>query len=285
MKVASSDVAVAIIFGRAKSKNEKYSFVQVITGNDSFSINFDYNDFVTTKRPFSVRIGNNTISLGGANMDIVGLNYIKCRITFNSVTPIKYDAMGPFKFFPFMECKHKVISIDQKVSGSININGSELNFTNAAGYIEGDFGLSFPKKYFWSQCNKFSGIDNLSVMGSCGLISYLGFRFNGTICIINSNGREYRLATYLGARVRVFTDNKLVVKQRGKMLEIESLNMNKKGHELLAPNHGEMNRAILESVQTAVRFKFSIRNRILFDVIGDCAAFEYSRELLTRTKI
>ena len=201
---------------------------------------------------------------------------IEWGIKYGEFTPIKYDAMGPFKFFPFMECKHKVVSMNHRASGKILINGHEFIFENADGYIEGDSGRSFPKKYFWSQCNTFKDIDNLSVMASCARIPYLGLKFTGTICIIHLDGREYRLATYLGARVKAFSKDKLVIKQGRKLLEIHVPSPDKNAWELLAPVHGKMDRIIKESIASIVHYKFSIGGKIIFDVASDWAAFEYS---------
>ena len=52
--------------------------------------------------------------------------------------------MGPFSFVPFMECYHGVVNIDHKISGSLMINNEEIDFTDGYGYIEKDWGKSFP---------------------------------------------------------------------------------------------------------------------------------------------
>ena len=36
--------------------------------------------------------------------------------------------MGPFAFFPFMECYHGIVSMDHQVFGKLEINGEIVNF-------------------------------------------------------------------------------------------------------------------------------------------------------------
>lgn len=63
--------------------------------------------------------------------------------------------MGPFSYVPFMECNHVILSMKNNANGHININDNMLNFDNGIGYIEKDWGCSFPKKYIWCQGNNF----------------------------------------------------------------------------------------------------------------------------------
>ena len=226
-------------------------------------------------------------------------------IKVNGLTPIKYDAMGPFKYFPFMECRHSVQSMNHRATGKITIrpkNGQTqtFDFTNGHGYIEGDRGHSFPTRYFWTQCNVWEypchsvtsaerthseesqGRDRqpLSIMATCARIPYLGLKFWGAICIIHYSGKEYRLASYLGARIKQFDRDKIVVTQglgkRRKTLTVTILDPNKNIHALQAPIKGRFTRTIYESVFTAVRYKFTIGETTLFDVTSNAAAYEYS---------
>jgi len=272
-KTTDKTNSVGVIFGKNKSRKNSSSFIQVITADRAYNAVFHYKDYKVTKRPFSVSIGNNTADTVGLHLD---LDDIKANLSFGEFSPIKGDAMGYFRFFPFMECKHKVVSMNHTATGKMQLGDKEIVFDNAKGYIEGDSGKSFPKKYFWSQCNLFSDFDNLSVMASCARIPYLGIRFTGTICIIHHNGKEYRLATYKRAKVKNFEENKLVIKQGKKILEITVPDTDKNRHNLFAPNRGKMDRFIKETVTTSVHYKFTIGGKVIFDTSSDNAAFEFS---------
>ena len=61
-------------------------------------------------------------------MDTPGLN-VNGRLDFGTLTPIKYDIMGPFALVPFMECRHSVISMRHPVWGALfheNIYGHNV---------------------------------------------------------------------------------------------------------------------------------------------------------------
>lgn len=86
----------------------------------------------------------------------------------------------------------------------------QLCFRNAWGYWEGDSGRSFPKEYIWTQCFFPGGALMLSVAD----IPIAGIRFTGIIGVVLWQGKEYRIATYLGARV-VKIENKMVRVKQG----------------------------------------------------------------------
>ncbi len=88
--------------------------------------------------------------------------------------------MGWYAFVPFMECYHAVIGFDHPLEGKININGNEIDFTGGRGYIEKDYGKSFPSYYIWMQSNHFE-TEEISVMASVAKIPWLGSSFDGFV--------------------------------------------------------------------------------------------------------
>ncbi|MCL2229157.1 MAG: hypothetical protein FWC00_05020 [Firmicutes bacterium] len=279
VKCVDDKFVTAVIFGRNVAKKDSVSFVQVITRDSAHWFEFDQKEYNSDKKQFRVSIGNNVVSKEGMTLDLDnGLVKIKCDLKFGPFSPIKYDAMGFFRFFPFMECRHRITSMNHMVSGAFSIDESEHIFDEADGYIEGDWGRSFPKKYLWSQCNSFSENKDLSIAAMCATIPYMGLRFRGKICVIHFEGKEYRLATYRGARVRALEDNRLVVTQgfgrRKKRLEITAVESAQNLNELFAPIRGKMTRIIKETIITTVRYDFTIGGKVIFDVTSDISAFE-----------
>ncbi|MEA4895748.1 MAG: hypothetical protein VB064_10860, partial [Oscillospiraceae bacterium] len=169
---------------------------------------------------------------------------------------------------PLMECRHSVFSVMHKVSGKIELNGRKLDFDSGTGYIEGDRGCSFPKRYLWSQCLH----GDISLMLSVAEIPFMGFRFTGIIGIVNIGGQEYRIATYLGAKPVFVGSGAAVIRQRGYSLAVQKIDG--KGELLAAPLKGAMSRRIHESISSSVRFRFSRGKSVLFDFTDDHASFE-----------
>ena len=152
---------------------------------------------------------------------------------------------------------------------NVDINGQEYSFQNALGYWEGDRGKSFPKRYIWTQCCFPEG----SLMLSVADIPMAGSYFTGIIGFVLWKGKEYRIATYLGARV-VQIQNKIVRIIQGS-LELEVRLLKVSSRPLKAPKDGDMMRTIHESAACRVYYRFCVRTGTLFCFETDRASFEY----------
>jgi hypothetical protein len=162
-----------------------------------------------------------------------------------------------------------------KVNGRVQINGKQIDFTDGTGYIESDRGTSFPKRYAWTQCCWHDELP-CSVMLSVADIPFLGGSFTGIIGAVSWRGQEYRIATYLGAKLVFLYRGRISVVQDKYMLTAELLD--KRELPLRAPVSGSMIRLIRENPSCRVRFCFSHRDRVLFDFVSEQASFEYEYE-------
>lgn len=52
--------------------------------------------------------------------------------------------MGWYAWVPTMECYHGVVSLDHAISGKLMIEDQAHDFNGGRGYIEKDWGKSFP---------------------------------------------------------------------------------------------------------------------------------------------
>lgn len=104
-------------------------------------------------------------------------------------------------------------------------------------------------------------------------IPMAGIRFTGIIGVISWKGKEYRIATYLGARV-VQIHNKMVKVVQGDLgLDIQLLDTS--GSPLKAPEKGNMVRMIRESVSSRAIYRFHKKGCTLFAFETDRASYEY----------
>lgn len=155
-----------------------------------------------------IRIGRNVFCSRQIRIHLhTSLLQIEGHVRFGPLTPLRYDIMGPFRFVPGMECRHSVYSMTHTVRGRLTVNGTEYRFDDGLGYIEGDRGRSFPRRYLWTQCH--FGSDAL--MLSAADIPVGPLQFTGIIGVVFLRGREYRLATYLGARITRLGDGAVEV--------------------------------------------------------------------------
>ena len=181
--------------------------------------------------------------------------------------------MGPFRFFSGMQCSHGVISMGHSLEGTLELNGERLDFSNGTGYIETDRGCSFPSAYLWTQC-VWNRAESGSLMLAIAAVPLPIGGFTGCICSVFYSGREYRLATYKGAKIEAWSPSGAVIRQGRHRLEAKLLNERKQA--LRAPVEGRMERTIHESLCAEVRYRFWRGKDLLFQHTGLNASFEYS---------
>ena len=191
------------------------------------------------------------------------------ELRLEGFTPLRYDIMGPFRYVPFLECRHGVFSMRHRVSGHLRVNGTEYRFENDNGYIEGDRGRSFPRQYAWTQCF----VEGGSLMLSVAEIPFGPVRFTGIIGAVCLHGHEYRVATYLGARLMKCSGGELVIRQ-GEMTLTAAL-LDKNASELRAPENGAMTRLIRENAACRARYELTKGSRKLLSAEVKNASFEY----------
>ncbi len=242
--------------------------MQVITDSGAFVVPFSGIKF--KKKNFEIRMGENRFSSKGLSLKIQTDNCcVYGKLYFGRLQKINYDIMGPFRYFPFMQCKHHIVSMKHFVTGRVHINGTQYRFKNGVGYIEGDRGCSFPKEYIWTQCH----FQNGSLMLSVADIPLLGLHFKGIIGIVLIDGREYRIATYLGAKVLSLGNDNVLVKQGEYMFYARLLQPCQ--HKLNAPVRGKMARMIRESVSCKAFYQFTCGDKKLLEFTSNNASFEF----------
>lgn len=268
IKCQNDSQTVAFIVAYHVTNNVKSCSLQVITDGGAWNVEYPFEDFHMDDS--GVTIGPNWFKKSGCYLDIRenGLS-LQGELTFDEFAPIAYDIMGPFKYVPFMECRHSVFSMRHRVDGALSINGEAFPFENSVCYIEGDRGYSFPKDYLWTQCCFEGG----SLMLSVAHIPFCGLHFTGVIGVIHHEGREYRLATYRGARAVKIENGEAVIRQGDKTLTVRLIE--KKAHPLAAPTAGGMNRTIRESAACKVYYHYQEKGKTVFEFTSDRAAFEY----------
>ena len=264
----SDTQTLAIIPSVHKTKDGDHCAIQLIMDAEAFHVPFPYRDF--RKDRSQIEIGSNRFEDAGIHLDIhtPELHAIG-DLRFGPFSPLRYDIMGPFRYVPFMQCRHSVFSMKHTVHGEISINGMPYIFRDATGYMEGDRGHSFPKEYLWTQCSFPEG----SLMLSVADIPFGPFRFTGIIGIVHLHGKEYRIATYLGAKPVRITPGKIIVRQGNFTLTIEPEAFS--GHPLQAPVGGAMHRTIYEHPSCKVYYRFEINRKTLLELDAPNAAFEY----------
>jgi hypothetical protein len=266
-KVVSEDEtkAFAIIPGIAiDSQGTRQPFIQVLDGKKRTAQyhKFEPDSFVSASNRFEISIHENHFT---ENRLSINLPELKGELAFSGNVPwpghwYSPGIMGPYSFLPFMECYHGIVSMDHSVNGQFSVNGEILDFNHGRGYIEKDWGQSFPSAYLWLQTNHFSST-GISLKVSVAKIPYLVYSFVGFIAGIWLGDRLIQFTTYNQSvlkKCQIDAEKvELVIQNKNYTLEI--LTRREVSTALASPILGLMDGRIEESMNARVEVNLTDR--------------------------
>jgi tocopherol cyclase len=290
-KLVSQDQKYTLAFIPGVSINEKdtHAFIQVFisqtvdheTKLKSHYFRFKFEEFEYGNHQFFVRIGSNYFSKERISIDLSS-KQIKVfgSISISNTTSIRKNLfapniMGLFGYLNFMECYHGVVSMSHQLSGILKINENPISFHQGKGYIEKDWGKSFPRAYVWMQSNHFNN-PKTSFMFSYADIPFVGLYFKGLIANLLYEEKEYRFATYNFSKVNreVIQDNQVhyILKKGRLKLDIEAKSTTQIG--LASPLNGMMINQIKEGLSGYIHLKLYKGKKLIYEDTGLHAGIE-----------
>lgn len=293
---STNDRSIAVIPGVSlgSSPEERHAFVQVIDGQSCQAdyFRFPFADFRASKSSFVVDIGDNHFTDSQLRLRLEQDDRrIRGHLSFHGIRKLKKTLaspgiMGPFSFVPGMECYHGIVNVHHDISGQIMVDGESIDFSGGHGYIEKDWGRSFPESWIWLQCNYFDQ-PNVSMMFSLAKIPLLGTHFLGMISFLRLNDQEYRFATYTGARLARcdYAEDTLHigVEDRRHRLKIRAIHGS--AGMLAAPKNGMMTAHVHESISASVEVCLeTLEGAQIFTGNGTNAGMEYVEGILEHVK-
>ncbi len=280
--VTKSGRALALIPGVQHTKDSATSFIQLIDGDEGRTAYFEFSrdEFQPNKDNSMIRIQNNSFSLDAIEVDLKNHStQLAGAVRFQKITPYQPfwgtpSIMGPFAYLPGMECRHGVLSVDHELDGSLVLNDDRIDFTGGRGYLEKDYGTSFPQSYVWLQSNNFE-IAGDSFLLSLARIPYFGMTFPGFLGYLYYQHRWFRFGTYTGARIfGSWAENELdlTLQQGIRILRIKA--KRSRAGLLHAPSEGAMNRRISESLDAEIQLQLFHKNHLEWSGLGKFAGME-----------
>jgi len=262
----------SFIPGVSLSISDPHVFIQIINGitGESEYVSYSLKDFSWSNKTLFLKIGDSVFTDKYINLNIqTRERTITGRLDYSNTVPypgsfFSPGIMGWYSFVPFMECRHGIVSVNHTVIGSLSFSGKEVDFTGGKGYIEKDWGTSFPESWLWTQANNFKDHGS-SFSFSVAKIPWLGKFFIGFISFLYYNNRFYMFSTY---NKSVISDIKhspeaidFIMTNHDTSL-IVKIRKNTFG-ELKAPVSGNMARRIKESIDSEVSLNLYDKNNIL----------------------
>jgi len=290
---ATGQHVFAVIPGIARGKDgESHAFIQVMDGKACKSNYHSFPDssFVPAENGFHLQVGDNIFS---ANHIQLNLPELRGRIDFQAPTPWPKmlgapGIMGWYSFVPFMQCFHGVVSMHHRLMGLMQLHGAahSTDFSGGIGYLEKDWGTSFPRSYIWMHSNHFTEGEKMSLLASVAHIPWLNSYFIGYIVGFQWGEKLYRFATYTGASMRAsLGEQKVMLSFRDKRYRLEIEGIQAPGAVLLSPLTGEMKGKVNESMQGTLHIRFYDQDELLYEGTGRNAGLEVAgdvAELLTQ---
>jgi len=269
--------------------SDTHAFVQVIDGSDGRTEYFTFpsDQFQADFPQFRLKIGENIfdssrllVNIKQSEMELSG------EIEFGRLNPwpvtlFSPGVMGWYAWVPKMECYHGVLSFDHALQGKITFNGKEMDFSGGRGYIEKDWGKSFPSAWVWFQSNHFKDV-SACITASVAIIPWIGSSFKGFIVGFWLDGKLYRFTTYRNSKIESLeiTEDHVtwLLRNRTHRLRLQAFRAH--GGLLRGPTPLDMGKRIMETLNASIHVKLETLNGdIVFDGIGENAGLEVIGDL------
>jgi len=279
---AAEDKAFAFIPGISMDeKGAQQAFIQILDGKKRTAEyhKFQASEFKATGGKFEINISNNLFAKEKMMLD---LPTAKGELRFiNQVSwPNQWyspNIMGPFSFVPFMECYHGILSMDHRIEGQVKIHDETIDFTGGRGYMEKDWGHSFPSAYIWMQSNHFSQ-SGISLKASVAKIPWMGTSFIGFIAGLWLQDHLIEFTTYNFTKLRKSIADKKKVKlvMENSKYRLEILAHRDVSTKLASPIGGFMDGRVEESMTSKLEIQLfdKKKKQEIFEDMGRNAGLE-----------
>lgn len=245
--------------------DDRHAFIQVLDGRAGTAAyhRFPIESFAAARDVFDVRIAGNRFSASGISLDIDGEKStagqsVRGEVHFGEffpwpVKPLSPGIMGPYSFVPFMQCNHGILSLDHDLSGELDVEGCVTQFAGGRGYMEKDWGRSFPAGYVWAHSNHFERT-GVCLTAAVATIPWLTGSFRGFIIGFLVDGVLHRFTTYTKSVLERLEmgDTHLDLRIRNRTHRLDVRARKSDGATLMAPYEEQMIERVAETMTSEV---------------------------------
>lgn len=261
---------------------EKNAILQMIFNDKCYRLDFPFSEVDIDRERQLLRMGENQFGRKGIKLQIRQENLeLSGDLRFKQFTSPRKSlyapgVMGPAAYFGKLEIHYEVLSLQHAVTGELSVNGKRLATAEGTGYLSKTKGSSFPPCWLWYQCGNFKNNPSVSVVLIAAENTAYGIKRNEIVAVCMVDGKEIRLASYYGAKL------KEMEKDKG-----ESIVMISQGDTVLTvrvrtgvpvslsfPIKGEMNRIAYEYPCCQSQVILRKNGKTLIDDAGYASGFE-----------
>jgi tocopherol cyclase len=296
-KHVSKDLSHVYSFipGVSLTEKDPHAFIQIINGitGETEYVMYSLDEFIWDKKKLYLKVGGSVFTDKYINLNIdKGSLKISGYIEYDNMitypkTAFSPGIMGWYSFVPYMECKHGIVSVNHDTTGELKVNEKTIGFDEGKGYIEKDWGTSFPEAWIWIQSNNFTD-RNTSFQFSVAKIPWRGKYFPGFISFLYFRNEYFLFSTYNNSSITEMNHNneslELTMSNRKSVLKVRVVK--KTFGELRAPASGDMSRRIKESVDSEVTLNlYDNQNNLIYDDVGKRAGLEVIEKIFDYIKL
>ncbi len=244
----ANGTTLVIICGFAKSKDKSHAFIQVSSQLlETFYFEYPLSSLKTNEETFNFSVGKNTFSQNGISIQEedceINLSFTHFELWNRSF--FKPSIMGILTFVPFVECKHDIISPHLLVNGTAKLKTKTLQFQNNSGYIDKNWGTSFPKEYFWGHISSFEN-STVSVQFAKARPKWLLWKIPVHIGFLRIDGEMHLFKSWKRDQMTLINVGQEEIELKNKHYRIELKFDQGYPLNLRAPLNGKLDNTILE---------------------------------------
>ena len=215
-------------------------------------------------------MGNNLLTTELIRIDVNGL---RIDLYLNSTHPFRTfkNSMGYTYFIPNLPCYHSVLNTAQSVSGEIQHQGVCYILDHEMGYLEKNWGTTFPESYFWVHA-----IDPnnpaISLLFSRAKIVWLGktyIKHVGYLCFDGQQIELRELKNFSVSNSNLGPENRIIqIRSASAQLDLAL----EYGREVLfkGPKDGALSRIIQHQTDASIKVSLTYENRShQFQMVGN----------------
>lgn len=219
-----------ILIEMHSTKQGKEAYIQVMGNAIHEVICVHYPIESIRSEETEIQIGENVLGLEQITLNIKKEDFhLKGELILSHHKQLKQSLwvpglMGPYKYLPFLESYHEVLSLEHTLMGSLWINENKIVFDEGKGYIEKDWGKATPNVWLWAQCNHFKRKDVALMIGVARLPIFFDYYTCFSIPIYYKDRVEI-FSNYNGGHLSKLYRYKgyvhLIITQKSKILDIK----------------------------------------------------------------
>lgn len=269
---AKYKASIILIYGYTTGNSaKKFGFIQVHIPNQKVLIMyFDKNEVFCDPNQHIVRMGEHILTTNKIDIKTQEID-IQLHLTDNQSIHTFKNSMGYSYVIPNLPCYHAILNKSHFVSGEINTKNTSFVMNQDMGYLEKNWGTSFPENYIWLHAVDPNNVE-VNLLFSQAEIKWMGSTFLRHLGYLNFENECIDLRQLKNSVVSCsfVSSKKQLIHISSKLIELEiSIIL---GQQVLfkGPEDGALQRDIIHYTDAIIEVKLKRNSETrLFSLVGN----------------